>query len=207
MYSTQRGVCLRKYVYNINPYVHVYTHNIVHCFSDNLPMYIAKSWPLEATMFDGELIAGPMPTLFCEDGEAAEEAILADPLKCHWDLQKIMKAFFMPESISMEQAVDLIKKPREGAAIFCFKRPRLTAPMLQQAAGPAAPVTPKRGRPRTLSMASVQETASPVRRSAREPSPTQPAKKAKISSEIPTGISYQHINRVKTTVYHRVITI
>ena len=90
-----------------------------------------KSWPLETTMFDGDLIAGPFPTLFSEDEDASAAALLADPVKCHWDLMKILRLFFMPEVVSVAVALDLLRKPREGSSMFCFKRPRLTPAILE----------------------------------------------------------------------------
>ena len=81
-------------------------------FSDAVPTVCVQSWPLEAQMFDGLLLAGPMPTLFSEDTEAAEESISADLLKAHWDLQKISKRFIMPELLTLKEAVDFIRKPR-----------------------------------------------------------------------------------------------
>jgi len=73
---------------------------------------LLKSWPLEATLFDGDLLAGLVPTLFSKDVEASLAAIQGDPLKAHWDLNKISKTLFMPESVSIQEAVNIIKKPR-----------------------------------------------------------------------------------------------
>ena len=71
-----------------------------------------SSWDLEAALYDGEAAAGPIPTLFAEDAEAAMEAISSNPVKAHGDLQRMMKIFFMPETASPEEAVSMIKKPR-----------------------------------------------------------------------------------------------
>jgi hypothetical protein len=80
--------------------------------SDNLPTVKLAAWPLEATLFDPEVIAGPVPTLFGTDEYAALEGIRADPLKNHWDLSRIAKNFFMAENIDLEAAVLVCKKPR-----------------------------------------------------------------------------------------------
>jgi len=71
-----------------------------------------KSWDVDASLFDGDLMAGPIPLLFSEDTAAASACILADPLKAHWDLMKIAKCFIMPESLNMNEAIAYLKKPR-----------------------------------------------------------------------------------------------
>jgi hypothetical protein len=45
-------------------------------FRDNIPTICLAQWPMEATLWDGDLIAGPVPTLFTEEVEAGTKAIL-----------------------------------------------------------------------------------------------------------------------------------
>ncbi len=40
-----------------------------------------KSWPLNADMFDGDALAGPVPTLFAVNEDEAVEAMLEYPEK------------------------------------------------------------------------------------------------------------------------------
>ena len=88
--------------------------------SDNLPVIIIKHWPLEATLFDGEQLAGPVPSLYSEDPDAAQAAIKGEPLKAHWDLNKIAKSFFMVESVTTTEALAVIKKPRYIKFYFIY---------------------------------------------------------------------------------------
>ena len=81
-------------------------------YSDNLPTVLIKSWPLEADLFDGDLLAGPVPSLYSDDPDASLAAITSDPLKSHWDLQKISKTFFMAETVTVASAVAMLKKLR-----------------------------------------------------------------------------------------------
>lgn len=81
-------------------------------FSDNVPTVLLKSWPLDATLFDGDLIAGPVPTLFSVDIEGTASAILHNPVRCHSDVSRMTRVFFMPENITTEEAIKLAKKPR-----------------------------------------------------------------------------------------------
>jgi hypothetical protein len=70
------------------------------------------SWPLSCTMFDGDIAAGPVPTLFAENVDEALDAITGDPVKAHYDVAKINQMFFMPEHVDMETAMAAVKKPR-----------------------------------------------------------------------------------------------
>jgi len=79
---------------------------------DNIPCLIVGTWDLNAQLFDGDVAAGLVPTLFAEDSDAAIKAINADPLKIHGDIQKINRLLFTPEGLSLKDAISLLKKPR-----------------------------------------------------------------------------------------------
>ena len=71
-----------------------------------------STWDLGAVLFDGETTAGPVPTLFTDSVEVSKAAREAAPVKAHADYMKIARTFFMPETISMEDALGVVKKPR-----------------------------------------------------------------------------------------------
>jgi hypothetical protein len=77
-----------------------------------VPTIELATWDVDAKLFDGGVAAGPVPTLFSEDAEATKEALKGNPQKAHQDLQRVMKSFFMPETVALEEALQLIKKPR-----------------------------------------------------------------------------------------------
>ena len=81
-------------------------------FSDNVPSVLLASWDLEASLYDGESTAGPVPSLYAEDVNVARTAIEADAMKAHADYMKISRTFFMPEAILIDEAVSIVKKPR-----------------------------------------------------------------------------------------------
>ena len=81
-------------------------------FSDNIPVMMLKSWPAESVLFDGDIMAGPVPSLFSENPESSPAGIMAEPRKAHWDLMKICRLLIMPEIMSLEDALAFIKKPR-----------------------------------------------------------------------------------------------
>ena len=53
-----------------------------------------------------------MATFFSEDIESTREAITTNIKRAHSDYQRLTRAFFMPELVSLEEALSLIKKPR-----------------------------------------------------------------------------------------------
>jgi hypothetical protein len=69
-------------------------------------------WQLGCALFDGDLAAGPIPTLFSEDPTSTLENIKKGCQKAHHDFQRAAKAFMMPELVSLEEAAQLLKKPR-----------------------------------------------------------------------------------------------
>jgi hypothetical protein len=81
-------------------------------FRDNVPTIAVASWPAETRLFSGDDTAGPIHTLFSEDIEATKEAISENLVRAHSDLQRLMKMFIMPETVDMEEALALVKKPR-----------------------------------------------------------------------------------------------
>ncbi len=46
-----------------------------------VPTVKLAEWPLRCEFFDGDLLDGPVPTLFAEDGDAALNAMQASPEK------------------------------------------------------------------------------------------------------------------------------
>jgi hypothetical protein len=77
-----------------------------------VPAVCIGSWPLNVAMFDGDLMAGPVVTLFSEEMDESRRNITANPQRAHGDMQRIMRAFFMPETIQPEEAGAVVKKPR-----------------------------------------------------------------------------------------------
>jgi hypothetical protein len=79
---------------------------------DNVPTIALTAWNVEAKLFNGDDTAGPVPTFFTDEIEAAKEAMMDNPRRLHQDLQRLMKMFIMPETVSLEEALAIIKKPR-----------------------------------------------------------------------------------------------
>ena len=77
-----------------------------------MPTMLVHSWSLDCQMFEGESVAGPIPTCFGEDPGTSIAAISANSERAFADYQRLVRAFFMPETIQPEDATSLVKKPR-----------------------------------------------------------------------------------------------
>ena len=77
-----------------------------------MPTIHIKTWSLAATLFAGGVVGGPVPNLFAADPEVAKAAISADVLKAHWDVNKMVRVLMAGESVTLKEAVALMKKPR-----------------------------------------------------------------------------------------------
>ena len=86
--------------------------------SDNVPTMLLMSWGLDCQMFEGDSVAGPIPTLFGEDIIASKSAISANPERAFSDFQRLVRAFFMPETLQPEEAPNFVKKPRSVPFLF-----------------------------------------------------------------------------------------
>lgn len=102
---------------------------IIYC-SDNVPTFLVKSWSLDADLFDGDLVAGPVPSLFGDDEEAITTAIDDNLARFHADLLKLYKLFLMPESVSISKAQSLMKKMRYFQSLCYLSLPESSLSIL-----------------------------------------------------------------------------
>jgi len=93
-------------------YLIIFNYTYQNYFSDNVPTVLLAEWNIEANMWDGEILAGPVPTFYAENAAEARAAFMADQIKGHADILKMERIFFMPEVIGLEEALALVKKPR-----------------------------------------------------------------------------------------------
>ena len=81
-------------------------------FRDNVPTVRLAAWPLQGDLFDGDVAAGPVPTLFSQEPETTSGNILNNLAKAHSDLQRLAKVFFVMESVLLVDCPAILKKPR-----------------------------------------------------------------------------------------------
>ena len=86
---------------------------------------LMMSWGLDCLMFEGDSVAGPIPTLFGEDITASKAAISANSERAFSDYQRLVRAFFMPETLQLEEAPGFVKKPRLDLIFFHTFQPQL----------------------------------------------------------------------------------
>jgi hypothetical protein len=53
-----------------------------------------------------------VPIFFAEEPEEAKEGMMSDLPKAHYDIMRINKNFFIPESSNMKDVQALLKKPK-----------------------------------------------------------------------------------------------
>jgi hypothetical protein len=76
---------------------------------------------LDTEHLDDDLVSGVMPVLFAADIAAARQTMSVNIMPLRKDLDKINRMFFTPESVDLEGADSVIRKPRLGEAIYTFK--------------------------------------------------------------------------------------
>ncbi len=79
-----------------NPYSHL-------C-RDNTPSILLCEWEVESDYLEDDRITGVMPMLFANDPKAAEEGMMDNIATARKDPDKINRAFFVPESLDIEEA-------------------------------------------------------------------------------------------------------
>jgi hypothetical protein len=90
-----------------------------------VPCILLGEWPLTVDYFEDEFMSGVSPILFAEDTDEAKRCLLSRPETTWKDLERIQRIFFMPESIALEAAYKIVKKPRLGEADYVFKNKNL----------------------------------------------------------------------------------
>ena len=71
------------------------------------------------------MLSGMIPVLFAENPSEAEKGLLKDLISARKDLDRINRAFFIPEAVDLENALKVVKKPRVGEAEYAFKERNL----------------------------------------------------------------------------------
>jgi hypothetical protein len=69
-------------------------------------------WSLACEMFDGDVISGPVPTLFSDRPKAAKAALGNDLEKAFHDLGKILRKLVIHEYVPPAAAWAIVLKPR-----------------------------------------------------------------------------------------------
>ncbi len=76
-------MCTLKYSYHADVLLVPVLHVKSSLLRDRVPTYLVSEWDAVCTMWDGDAISGPVPTLYADNVEHAKKAIVADPAKAH----------------------------------------------------------------------------------------------------------------------------
>jgi hypothetical protein len=80
--------------------------------SDYVPTILLDTWPLEANMWDGDVLAGPVPTVFAEVVEEAAANMEKNIARTHSDFSRFGRLLGVVEHVEMDKALALLRKPR-----------------------------------------------------------------------------------------------
>jgi hypothetical protein len=89
-----------------------YIEIILTCCRDRVPTILLEEWPLSCRLFDGEMVSGPVPTLFSDRPDAARLALESEPERACLDLAKIYRKFAIHEYIPASLGWATVLKPR-----------------------------------------------------------------------------------------------
>jgi len=105
--------------------------------ADNVPAIQVHAWPLRCAMFDGVVAAGPVPILYTDSPVEDAKTIEDSPPDMLRVLSSLCRQFIRPEIIGWNEAVAVVKKPREGRGLQALTTARLEPPAKRVKAGPA----------------------------------------------------------------------
>ncbi len=88
-------------------------------------MIVLCQWKLDADYLDEDYMSGLMPILFVSDAESAERGLRENVTSIMKDLDRLNRIFFSPETVDLETAFAIVKKPRAGEADYVFKNRNL----------------------------------------------------------------------------------
>jgi hypothetical protein len=63
-------------------------------------------------MFDGDLIAGPVTTMFVRGGPGGDQEKKADHYRAHFNMAKFSRVFLQPEHVVLGETFDIVHEPR-----------------------------------------------------------------------------------------------
>jgi hypothetical protein len=89
---------------------------------DNIAAVTLAAFPVLCGLFDGDIGAGPVPTLFSTDPEGTVERMRSNPRAAHQICQALATRLLTLEQLSGTEALELVLNPREGKAASPFTR-------------------------------------------------------------------------------------
>jgi len=90
--------------------------------AENTVSVLVSTFKLNADMFDGDSIAGPVPLIFTPDRDATVAAFAANPDNLHADISAINERFLQMEHLTLDEAVAYLQKgkARKGGGVPAF---------------------------------------------------------------------------------------
>jgi hypothetical protein len=89
---------------------------------DSIAAVTLATFPVLCDLFDGNIGAGPVPTLFSADPDGTVEKMKGNPRAAHQICQALATRLLTLEQLSGAKALELGLNPREGKAASPFTR-------------------------------------------------------------------------------------
>ena len=81
-------------------------------FRDAVASVLLAEWPLEANLFDCDIIEGPVPRLFTSDLEQAKSLFTTNLDLAYKDLTRLMGKFFSTENLHPLNPLAYLNDPK-----------------------------------------------------------------------------------------------
>ena len=89
---------------------------------DNVATIVLARFPITAHCFDGAKAGGPVPTVFSEDPNQTSQWLKTSHQEAFKICQGLASRYLLPESLTLEEAREYVKTPREGRGFRSFWR-------------------------------------------------------------------------------------
>ena len=83
----ERTVVQLTKISTVKKIIYIFMYYKIFFCSGNLPIFLVKTWQLEAALFAGKQLAGLNPSLYSEDPDATQATVKSDPLGSEQDCQ------------------------------------------------------------------------------------------------------------------------
>jgi hypothetical protein len=92
---------------------------------DNVPVIVPCQLSLDADYLDEDYLSGLVPVLFANDAASAKKGLRENTASTMKDIDRLNRIFFASETVDLEAALAIVKKPRAGEADYIFKNRNL----------------------------------------------------------------------------------
>ena len=120
---------------------------------DDAPTAMLARLPLAYTVFGRAASGPPQPTIFTTHPRDTRAFCMSHPDNLQAGMEKLWARFFSPENLTLEDAIAVVHRPREGSIFRPWSRIRVVDETREPTTGPP---------PRAADLAGTREMFTPV---------------------------------------------